>query len=201
MQASAPAAVSATDRRARFVGLDAYEAAGGSLTRDLFSDTVALHDADLLQDLFTERLNAEAGTLAAGWKWAEVMADEYVSYSVTEKLARLYPVEGDLTEEQAERYDELAELANADALDEVGQAELEALDAIIKGDFTDAQRAEIHESVITLLRLSQRGAQVQCFAPNIEQHHVLNHLTGEEMADWLNSWGTADEGECSPCHV
>ena len=27
------------------------------------------------------------------------------------------------------------------------------------------------------------------------------HLTGEEMADWLNSWGTADEGECPPCHV
>ena len=140
-QALQPAAVSATDRRARFVGLDAYEAAGGRLTRDLFSDTVALHDADLLQDLFTERLNAEAGKLAAGWKWAEVMADEYVSYSVTEKLARLYPVEGDLTEEQAERYDELAELANADALDEAGQAELEALDLIIKGDFTDAQRA------------------------------------------------------------
>ena len=140
-QALQPAAVSATDRRARFVGLDAYEAAGGSLTRDLFSDTVALHDADLLQDLFTERLNAEAGKLAAGWKWAEVMADEYVSYSVTEKLARLYPVEGDLTEEQAERYDELAELANADALDGSGQAELDALDLITKGDFTDAQRA------------------------------------------------------------
>lgn len=140
-QALQPAAVSATDRRARFVRLDAYEAAGGSVSRDLFSDTVALHDADLLQDLFTERLNAEAGTLAAGWKWVEVMADEYVSYSVTEKLARLYPVEGVLTEEQAERYDELAELANADALDGAGQAELEALDAIIKGDFTDAQRA------------------------------------------------------------
>ncbi|WP_409292058.1 isoprenoid biosynthesis glyoxalase ElbB [Pseudomonas sp. KCJK9058] len=41
--------------------------------------------------------------------------------------------------------------------------------------------AEIHESVITLLRLDQRGAQVQCFAPNIAQMHVINHLTGEEM--------------------
>ncbi|TBU81897.1 isoprenoid biosynthesis glyoxalase ElbB [Phytopseudomonas dryadis] len=41
--------------------------------------------------------------------------------------------------------------------------------------------AEIHESVITLLRLDQRGAEVQCFAPNIDQAHVLNHLSGEEM--------------------
>ncbi|EMV9186173.1 isoprenoid biosynthesis glyoxalase ElbB, partial [Escherichia coli] len=46
--------------------------------------------------------------------------------------------------------------------------------------------AEIHESVITLLRLSQRGAQVQCFAPDIAQHHVVNHLTGEEMAESRN---------------
>ena len=46
--------------------------------------------------------------------------------------------------------------------------------------------AEIHESVITLLRLSQRGANVQCFAPNIAQHHVINHLTGEEMPESRN---------------
>ena len=46
--------------------------------------------------------------------------------------------------------------------------------------------AEIHESVITLLRLDQRGAKVQCFAPNIAQHHVVNHLTGEEMPESRN---------------
>ncbi|QKE64899.1 isoprenoid biosynthesis glyoxalase ElbB [Aquipseudomonas campi] len=46
--------------------------------------------------------------------------------------------------------------------------------------------AEIHESVITLLRLDQRGAQVQCFAPNVAQMHVINHLTGEEMAESRN---------------
>ncbi len=46
--------------------------------------------------------------------------------------------------------------------------------------------AEIHESVITLLRLDQRGAQVQCFAPDIAQLHVINHLTGEEMPEARN---------------
>jgi enhancing lycopene biosynthesis protein 2 len=46
--------------------------------------------------------------------------------------------------------------------------------------------AEIHESVITLLRLDQRGAHVQCFAPNIAQMHVINHLTGEEMPESRN---------------
>ena len=46
--------------------------------------------------------------------------------------------------------------------------------------------AEIQESVITLLRLDQRGAQVQCFAPNVAQLHVINHLTGEEMPESRN---------------
>ena len=46
--------------------------------------------------------------------------------------------------------------------------------------------AEIQEAVITLLRLDQRGAQVQCFAPNIAQLHVINHLTGEEMPESRN---------------
>lgn len=46
--------------------------------------------------------------------------------------------------------------------------------------------AEIHESVITLLRLDQRGAQVECFAPDVAQLHVINHLTGEEMPESRN---------------
>ncbi len=38
--------------------------------------------------------------------------------------------------------------------------------------------AEIHESVLTLLALEQNGLDYQCLAPNIEQMHVINHLTG-----------------------
>ncbi|GLP97563.1 isoprenoid biosynthesis glyoxalase ElbB [Paraferrimonas sedimenticola] len=42
--------------------------------------------------------------------------------------------------------------------------------------------AEIHESVITLLSLARAGVAVQCYAPNREQLHVVNHLTGEVEA-------------------
>lgn len=41
--------------------------------------------------------------------------------------------------------------------------------------------AEINEAVLTLLCLEQRGASYQCFAPDIEQLHVVNHLTGEPV--------------------
>jgi len=39
--------------------------------------------------------------------------------------------------------------------------------------------AEINEAVLTLLCLEQQGASYQCFAPDMEQMHVINHLTGE----------------------
>jgi len=42
--------------------------------------------------------------------------------------------------------------------------------------------AEVNEAVLTLLALEQQGATYQCFAPNIDQLHVINHLTGEVMA-------------------
>ena len=42
--------------------------------------------------------------------------------------------------------------------------------------------AEIHETVIALLAIDRAGAQVVCMAPNIDQMHVVNHLTGEESA-------------------
>lgn len=41
--------------------------------------------------------------------------------------------------------------------------------------------AEIHESVLSLLALERQGATYQCFAPDIPQHHVINHLSGDEM--------------------
>ncbi|MGB1139259.1 MAG: isoprenoid biosynthesis glyoxalase ElbB [Halioglobus sp.] len=41
--------------------------------------------------------------------------------------------------------------------------------------------AEINEAVLTLLSLEQQGAQYQCFAPDIDQLHVINHLTGEPV--------------------
>ncbi len=39
--------------------------------------------------------------------------------------------------------------------------------------------AEIHEAVLALLAIDQAGATSRCFAPDMPQHHVVNHLTGE----------------------
>ncbi|TYC86158.1 ParB/RepB/Spo0J family partition protein [Novosphingobium sp. BW1] len=71
-------AVRASDKRAQFIGLEAYLEAGGGIMRDLFQgdDGGWLQDAALIDMIVAERLNEEAGTIAAeGWKWIEVAPD------------------------------------------------------------------------------------------------------------------------------
>ena len=46
--------------------------------------------------------------------------------------------------------------------------------------------AEIHESVITMLALDRAGAEMVLMAPNIDQMHVINHYTGQEMEEYRN---------------
>ncbi|MFZ5798392.1 MAG: isoprenoid biosynthesis protein ElbB [Desulfobulbus sp.] len=46
--------------------------------------------------------------------------------------------------------------------------------------------SEIHEATLTLWAVHKNGAEFQCFAPDIPQHHVLNHITGEEMPETRN---------------
>ena len=46
--------------------------------------------------------------------------------------------------------------------------------------------AEIHESVLSLLALDRQGANYQCFAPDMDQFHVINHISGDEMDESRN---------------
>ncbi len=46
--------------------------------------------------------------------------------------------------------------------------------------------SEIHEAVLTLLAIDRQGASYQCFAPDIAQRHVVDHLRGEETGETRN---------------
>ncbi len=140
-----PQAVGHDDRRAVFVGLDAYREAGGPVTNDLFADQVLLGDADLLDDLFGKALAAAAETVKAeqGWSWVEPATGTNIGYWEIEqaKMERIYAAPGDLTDEEADRFEELGELAETEALDEDGWTEHRTLEAQAEGSFTDAQKA------------------------------------------------------------
>lgn len=82
--------VRASDKRAVFVGVDAYEAAGGGVLRDLFQsdDGGWLQDVGLLDRLTADRLKVLADEIAAeGWKWVEAAVN--LSYGATHGLREL----------------------------------------------------------------------------------------------------------------
>jgi ParB family chromosome partitioning protein len=155
-----PDAVKDSDRRATYVGIEAYTEAGGRTSSDLFADEVLIDDPAILDELFGKKQGKAAEALIAeGWKWAEPINDSYIGwYQIEEmKLARIYAETGNLTDEQDEEYDALTELAEGDALDDEGQSKLAALQLILDGSFTDEQKA--HAGV--LVYVDSRGT-VQC---------------------------------------
>ncbi|WP_316174389.1 ParB/RepB/Spo0J family partition protein [Bradyrhizobium sp. SZCCHNRI1073] len=91
--------VPATDRRARFVGIEAYVEAGGTVLRDLFTEDRGgyLEDVALLDLLVTARLGREADALRAaeGWKWTEAHLD----FPRAHGLRRVYPHQVELSAE------------------------------------------------------------------------------------------------------
>ena len=110
-------AVRASDKRAQFVGLEAYEAAGGVILRDLFNsdDGGWLQDPSLLDRLVVEKLEREAGAIRAeGWKWIEVAPD--FPYGHTYDLRRLVGEQRPLTEEETTTHEALR--AEFDRLEE-----------------------------------------------------------------------------------
>ncbi len=46
--------------------------------------------------------------------------------------------------------------------------------------------AEIHETTLSMYYIQRQGAEYSVFAPDIDQHHVINHITGEEMDEKRN---------------
>ena len=98
--------VPAASAVARFVGMEAYEAAGGTLTRDLFAGEDGsgtwFDDPVLLNELATEKLRAAADDLTTRWKWAEAVLE--ADWSATAGFGRISPEPGVPTEEEkAER--------------------------------------------------------------------------------------------------
>ena len=83
-----------TSALARFVGVEAYEAAGGALDRDLFADDdegegLWFEDPKLLADLALRRLRVAAGELEDHWKWAEAVLD--ADWGATARFGRVHP--------------------------------------------------------------------------------------------------------------
>ncbi|WP_011578611.1 MULTISPECIES: ParB/RepB/Spo0J family partition protein [Chelativorans] len=130
--------VRADDRRAVYVGAEAYETAGGVILRDLFEQDSGgwFQDAALLEQLVFEKLKVDAEAIRAeGWKWVEAAIS--FSYGHTNGMRRIYAEPQELSAEEIERYEALkaeydkldAEYAQAEEADEKVEKKLDELGA------------------------------------------------------------------------
>lgn len=129
--------IRAGDRRAVYVGVKAYEAAGGAVMRDLFDEDNGgwLQDPTLLEQLGIEKLRADAEALKTeeAWKWVEAAFD--FPYGHTSGLRRFYGELREFTEEELARHDALkgeydkldADYARAESYSEEIERRLEEL--------------------------------------------------------------------------
>ena len=103
--------IAATDKRVKFVTLKAYEKAGGTTKRDLFSDDdsgVYIEDRGLLDTLVTERLEKNARAVRAeGWKWVQVSAE--FAYQQSAEYRRIHAEPVPLTASEQKKFDKLQE--------------------------------------------------------------------------------------------
>ncbi len=139
--------VTARDRRARFVGAEAYEAAGGVIVRDLFTEDYGGYftDAGLLDRLVMDKLTAIANdVLTEGWKWAEA----HVDFPHAHGMRRAYPHPVPLPPDDQDRLDAAqtafdalsAEYESAEELTDEVDAKFGELEAEIER-LTDRQQA------------------------------------------------------------
>jgi len=139
--------VPATDRRARFVGIEAYTEAGGTILRDLFTEDRGgyLEDVALLDLLVTAKLGREADNLreAEGWKWTEAHLD----FPHAHGMRRTYPHPVDLSTEDRAALG--AARAEFDRLTEQHQTAEELADEV------DARFGELEAEIERLERKRQ----------------------------------------------
>ena len=156
--------VRAADRRAIFVGADAYTEAGGAILRDLFSEDGGgyFEDAALLDRLALEKLEKIAEDVRAeGWKWAQA----FIDFPHAHGLHRYYPQPAALSAEDQQQLD-------------AAQAEFDALNEDYDGaeELPDAIDAKLGELEAEIERLSERQ---YAYAPDAIARSgvfvVLNH--------------------------
>ncbi len=103
-------AISASDRRVRFIGIDAYTEAGGYVMRDLFSSDGDgwLQNPALVELLVSEKLSELAQEIGAeGWKWVEAAVD--LPYGCERGKRRIVGTTVPLTDDEQARRDVLVE--------------------------------------------------------------------------------------------
>jgi ParB family chromosome partitioning protein len=142
--------VKANDAKARFVGRDAYVAAGGSIEGDLFATENDENwiDVDLIETLAASKLEAAAAELARdqGLAFVTPIAATHVPYDLERQLHEYHAPARALTEDETARVEALG--CENDAL--IDQLEQELPDGSAEAEAANARIEAIERELETI---------------------------------------------------
>jgi ParB family chromosome partitioning protein len=195
-----------------FVGAAAYEAAGGHITRDLFSgdDDGFMDDAALVRRLAIEKLEARAAELRPRWAWTRAAFD--LDYHELAQYARLRPQPADVPAELAAEIEQIERRLGE--LEEVGEDDFTD-DLAAEAARLEERRGEIDEAIDGLAVYSDRDrARAGCIVTigndrEFELHEGLvaraavrdaasgdDTDTGDDDDNWMRADG--EDGDSQP---
>lgn len=178
--------VSANDKRARFIGIETYEAAGGVIFRDLFADDHGgyLVDPVLLEKLVLEKLDTIAEPVRAeGWKWVDLSVD----FPHGHGMRRIYPRDVPLPDADAARLAQLeTELEELEAQMEASEETDPALATRYNACLAEYETLDRKGRVFDADHIARSGAII-ALGPDGEVEivrgliHEEDHLADEDM--------------------
>ena len=191
--------VPAASAIAQFVGVDAYEAAGGIVDRDLFADQdewgIWFADPDLLSKLATDRLQAAADELATRWKWAHACLD--IDWSDLARFGRVHPTPGETTdEEKAEcerlhvRHDELVNMDEDEWTEELTN----------EGEAIETRLAEIDAAVESRAVFRPEDIAIAGCIATIGSEGTMRLVQGLVRPEDIPAQAPSDNGGIAPSH-
>jgi ParB family transcriptional regulator, chromosome partitioning protein len=155
-----------TDNLVRFVGIDAYKAAGGAFEDDLFNGETRLLDVELVHRLRDEKLAREVERLSAeGWSWVE--AHEGYSHQLTNGYDRLYGARIAKTPEEEseiktlENEMEAFEQGDEDAMTDEDWDRYEAIEARLDALRTEGRAFTVDQKSVSGCILYPRGEGIE----------------------------------------
>ena len=193
--------IPATDKRVRFVGLTAYEAAGGIVHRDLFSegeDGASLADPELLHRLVNEKLQTLAtDAKAEGWKWIDVQPQ--IDHQALGRFRRIEPTPVPLPKKDAAKVAKLE--AQKAKLQEQAETDADAdQDALY--DQMEALQEQIEELESKQTATFDAETKAQCgtiitIGPNGEPQLIVGLLSKEDASQLAQGYDEAETDETS----
>jgi len=198
-QAITKAEISVTDKRARFVTVEAYKAAGGEMRVDLFDDRNSgyLLNSELLNKLVEEKLQAtKQSYIDAGWRWCEIW--EELNFSSLNKFVEEKGRKTPMSDEEKEQLKTLK--AEYDALDQIYEESDDGFDEVQQDRYEKLEEEikKIEDRPIVYSQACMKRSGVILHLSNSGQIEVKAGMT--RKADAKKAEGSKDDQESLPAN-